>query len=123
MMLSHILRNLADDAAAEEALLAMGDLVLLAAVEEECAAYEEARGEYVAGAVRRFARMAGDEDWLAVMGKLERSDRPAEDFLRQTLGWALKRDREERMARPAAHSGCTCGGNQHHGHDHEPAAR
>ncbi len=119
MMLGHFLRNLADDAAAEEALFALGDLVLLAAVEEECAVQAEARGEYVAGAVRRFARMAGDGDWLAVMGKLERSDRPAADFLRQTLEWTLKRDRAERIAAPALASGCTCGGS----HGHEPAAR
>ncbi|MCU0818754.1 MAG: hypothetical protein MUF11_05505 [Beijerinckiaceae bacterium] len=115
MMLSHILRNLSDDAQADEALLGLGDLVLIAAVEEESRAHEEARGEYVAGAVRRFARMAGNEDWLAVMGKLERSDKPAEDFLRQTLQWALKRDRDERIAEPAGAHACSCGGGHGHG--------
>ncbi len=81
MMLSHILRAFTEDSAADEALLAMGDLVLIASVEQESAFHGEARGEYVSGAVRRFARMAGDEDWLAVMNTLERSDKPAEDFL------------------------------------------
>ncbi len=123
MMLSHILRAFTEDSAADEALLAMGDLVFIASVEQESAFHGEARGEYVSGAVRRFARMAGDEDWLAVMNTLERSDKPAEDFLRQTLGWALKRDREERMVQPATHSGCTCGGSHDHGQDHEPTAR
>jgi hypothetical protein len=119
MMLSHILRNLTDDRLAEEALIGLGDLVLLAAIETEAALFEEARGEYVVGAVRRFARLAKDEDWLAVMGKLERGDRPAEAFLTFVLHWALKRDSEERNPVVSGQSGCSCDEDHHHG----PAAR
>ncbi len=123
MMLSHILRAFTEHSIADEALLSMGDVVLIALVEQEGALQGETRGEYVSGAVRRFASIASDEDWLAVMNTLERSDKPAADFLRQALGWALKRDQEERLAEPA-HSGCGCGGNHHnHGHGHEPPAR
>jgi hypothetical protein len=119
MMLSHILRNLTDDRLAEEALIGLGDLVLLAAIDAEAALFEDARGEYVVGAVRRFARLAHDEDWLAVMGKLERGERPAEAFLTFVLNWALKRDRDERNPVASCQSGCTCAEDQHHG----PAAR
>jgi hypothetical protein len=115
MMLSHILRNLTDDRLAEEALIGLGDLVLLAAIEAEAALFEEERGEYVVSAVRRFARLANDEDWLAVMGKLERGKRPAEAFLTVVLHWALKRDSEERNLPNAIQSACSCGEDHHYG--------
>ncbi len=114
-MLSHILRGLTDDRTAEEALIGLDDLVLLASVETEAALFEEARGEYVVGAVRRFARAASDEDWLAVMGKLERGERPAEAFLAFVLHWALKRDREERNPHQGCQPACSCGEDHHHG--------
>lgn len=115
MMLSHILRGLMDDRAAEEALISLGDLVLLASVETEAAHFEETRSEYVVGAVRRFARLASDEDWLAVMGKLERGDRPAEAFLTFVLRWALKRDMEQRNPHNSCQPACACGEDRHHG--------
>ncbi|MCZ8188155.1 MAG: hypothetical protein O9308_17415 [Beijerinckiaceae bacterium] len=115
MMLSHILRDLTDDRLAEEALIGLGDLVLLAAIDTEAALFEETRGDYVAGAVRRFARLANDEDWLAVMGRLERGERPAEVFLTFVLHWALKRDSEERNPHPSCQPACSCGEDHHHG--------
>jgi hypothetical protein len=115
MMLSLVLRNLTNDRLAEEALVGLGDIVLLASIEAEAVLFEEARGEYVVGAVSRFARLANDEDWLAVMGKLERGERPAEAFLTYVLHWALKRDSEERSPNHRCQPACSCGEDNHHG--------
>lgn len=115
MMLSHILRNLTDDRLAEEALIGLGDLVLLTAIEAEAALFEETRGDYVVGAVRRFARLANNEDWLAVMGKLERGEHPAKAFLTFVLHWALKRDSDERNPPQGLQPACSCGEDHHHG--------
>lgn len=117
MMLSQILRCLTDDSRADEALIGLGDLVLLAAVETESGQFGETRGEYVAGAARRFAGLASDEDWLAVMGQLERGERPAEAFLAFVLRWALKRDHDERSSPSGLHPACSCGEDHNHGPD------
>ena len=107
MLLSDVLTRLQDEPTAEQALTALGDLVLVAEIDAARAPHEETLGEYVANASRRFAASAGDEDWLQLMGQLERAEAPAEACLRGMLRWALDRDSHPEEAATA----CTCGGS------------
>lgn len=108
MLLGEIMTALRDHGTAEVALASLGDIVLIAEVDEARAAHAESAGEYAAGAAERFANRASDEDWLALMTALERSHEPAATCLTTMLRWSVRRDLEERQ--PAAKGGCSCGG-------------
>lgn len=116
MLLSAIMTELGDDAAAEAALIALGDIVLLAAVDTARAEHDESVGEYVSGATRRFARLATDEDWLQLMTRLERADSPAGACLSTMVRWSLERDAREANGDSGPHQ-CSCGNGGGHGHD------
>jgi hypothetical protein len=114
MQLGEIIRDFSDGAKANEALLSCGDLTLIARIGETAGRYDETVGEYASGAIGRFANLASNEDWLAVMNKLERTDDPALSYLLHVLDWSLKRDAAEANASQEAntsHQGCTCGGH------------
>ena len=88
--------------------------VLLTRVDVMTTRFGESVGEYASGAVRRFANLAGSEDWLGLMNVLERATDPGAGCLTYMVGWSLKQDE----APPAshadsdhAHAGCTCGGS------------
>ena len=106
MQLGDLIRELDDDAYASEVLTASRDVVLMARVHATAERFEENAGEYVSGAVRRFANLAGDEDWLALMTAAERAEDPAIACLVHMIGWSLKAD-----TAPPAHpkQGCSCG--------------
>jgi hypothetical protein len=106
MQLGAIIRDFSEEARADEALLACGDLALMARVGEAADRYDETVGEYAAGAVRRFANLASSEDWLALMNAIERAEDPGFCCLTHMLNWSLKQDEAPRPA----HAGCTCGG-------------
>jgi len=110
MQLGEIIRGFSEEARANEALLACNDIVLFAQVGEAAERFEESVGEYAAGAVRRFANLAGSDDWLGLMNAIERADDPGIDCLTYMAKWSLKRD-EAPPAPAPAHHGCTCGGN------------
>jgi hypothetical protein len=109
MQLGQIIKSLTEEAAASEALLACNDMVLLAEVGEAAGRHEETLGEYAAGAVRRFANLAGSEDWLGLMNVIERADDPGIDCLTYMIKWSLKHDQAPPPA--TAQDGCSCGGN------------
>ncbi len=106
MQLGEIIRSFSEEAAADEALLARGDVVLLARIGETAGRYEETVGEYAAGAVRRFAGLASSEDWLALMNAIERAEDPGFTCLTHMLDWSLKRDEAESVR---IDGGCSCG--------------
>jgi hypothetical protein len=117
MQLGTLMARLEDEQQAGAALQALEDIVLFARVDAMGAEHDETPGEYVANAARRFAALANDEDWLAIMNAVEKSDDPGRAVLQRMLVWALDAD-----ARPAGEGcgggACTCGGagRQDHGH-------
>ena len=110
MQLGGIIRSLGEETAASEALLACNDIVLLARVGSAAGRYEETVGEYAAGAVRRFANLAGSEDWLGLMNVIERADDPGLRCLSYMVTWSLQQDDAPAAG---AHAGCSCGGQRH----------
>jgi len=89
-----------DDAG--EALAALGDLVLFAKVVAMGERFDESPAVYTAGAVARFAGGASDEDWVSLIGALERSGEPGQEFLVRALGWSLAHDAREVAQAPGA---------------------
>lgn len=87
-MLGTLIRDLADESKASEALLSIGDIALVARI-EHARRGDMTTGAYAAAAVARFADRAGDEDWLSLMGKMERADDPAAACLGAMIEWSL----------------------------------
>ncbi len=115
MLLGTLLRKLESTTYSAGLLESIGDLVLCARIEEMGARHDERPGDYAAAAVARFSQGASDEQWLALMTALERSEEPAATCLRHMAEWALEKDATPASAK--AHA-CTCGG-QGGGHDHD----
>ena len=109
MQLGQIIRSFGDETSAAEALIACGDIQLLASVDAMTRKFNESTGEYASGAVRRFANLASSEDWLGLMSAIERTDDPARTVLVKMLRWALARDAAELSGSEVAACGCKGG--------------
>jgi len=114
MLLGTMMSRLRDEDVATATLMELGDIVLAARVDAARDAYGESIGEYVTGAVQRFALLAQDEDWLGLMTALERSDNPAGACLTRMLSWSLVRDSSIDPGGTA--TSCSCGGGGCHDH-------
>ncbi|KAF0228123.1 MAG: hypothetical protein FD175_2229 [Beijerinckiaceae bacterium] len=112
MLLGTLLAKLETAAYSEVLLGEIGDLVLLTRIEAAGRHHGETPGDYASASVARFSQGASDEDWLAVMTALERSQEPAATCLRHMAEWALARDEQELASPEAPHSpkSCSCGG-------------
>jgi hypothetical protein len=66
--------------------------VLYAGVVATGERFGEDPATYTAGAVARFAGGARDEDWVGLLGAMERSQQPGQTFLAHAIRWALARD-------------------------------
>jgi hypothetical protein len=110
MLLGAIMNELRDETIAAAALIQLGDLALVARVDAARAPHDESIGEYVSGAAQRFARRASDEDWLALMTALERTDNPAVTCLTTMVWWSIASDAKA-FEPDAVASGCACGGS------------
>jgi hypothetical protein len=89
MMLGDLIAQLEDEALAAEALLATGDVVLIARVQ---AAAETARspvGAFLQEQIGRFSTCATADEWVAVMNAAGRDELPGAACLRVMLGVAL----------------------------------
>lgn len=106
MVLGQVLERLGDEALAAETLVALEDLNLMVRVEAAGRPFGEGIGEYSAGASRRFAHLASDEDWLALMTALERADDAGMACLKHMVEWALQRESEQ--ADDGCGGSCTC---------------
>jgi len=110
MLLGQVFERLGDEGFAAETLVALKDLPLMVEVETAGRLFGESLGEYAAGASRRFAAFAADEDWLALMTALERGDDAGTACLKHMLEWS---QRHETAASDdgCASSHCTCKGS------------
>ena len=112
MLLGAIMTQFQDEETAADALLSLGDIILLAQVEAARQAHDESVGAYVSGAAQRFSRQASDEDWLGLMTALERTSNPAASCLTTMVRWSMTQDATVLHANGAV-GRCSCG----NGHD------
>jgi hypothetical protein len=89
MLLGDLLGRFDDENVAQEAVLALGDLTLIARLRKAADADGAAFGSFAAGAVRRYAAEASDEEWTTLMGVLSRAPDPGSACLRRALAHVL----------------------------------
>lgn len=80
-MLGTLIMRLDRPGAAEEALLAAGELPLLAALSAAAARLDLPTGRFASLAVRRFVERAEDEDWLQLQAIMTGAEQPGLDAL------------------------------------------
>jgi len=76
MLLGDILARFDTPSFAEETVLTLGDLNLLARMRAQAETDGESLGEFARNAVHRFAAQASDEEWVTLIGALARADDP-----------------------------------------------
>jgi hypothetical protein len=88
IMLGDILARLTDETTAVEMVLGTGDLALLAAVREQAAAEGLNLAACVTQTVQRYATTAADEEWVTLMGMLNRTQNPGTICLQRAFAYA-----------------------------------
>jgi hypothetical protein len=87
-MLGDILHRLNDETVALEALLGAGDVMLVAAAQERAAAEGVDLATCVAQTAQRYAAQASDEEWITLIGALNRAPDPGAAYLRRAFEYA-----------------------------------
>ncbi len=87
-MLGDLLARLTDETTAIEILLQLGDLTLLETARGKAAAEGIELADCVAQTVQRYASTASDEEWVTLMGMLNRSQDPGATCLRRAFAYA-----------------------------------
>ncbi len=87
-MLGDLLANLNDEATALETLVQLGDLALLETARGKAAAEGLDLAAYVTQTVQCYASTASDEEWLTLMGLLNRAQDPAATCLKRAFAYA-----------------------------------
>jgi hypothetical protein len=107
MILGDVLRELEDPQLVAAALKQFTDPDLIAQAEKKAAAHGETLGEYASASVRLFSNAANDDDWVAMMGAMARTEDPGAICLRRMLEWAISRE-----AKSDSCCGGGCGGGE-----------
>ena len=90
MLLGDLIARFDDEAVAEEAVLALGDLAVLAALRERAAAMGLPIGACMAAAARRYADHASEEEWVTLLGQMGQAQDPGAVYLRRALAYACR---------------------------------
>ena len=87
-MLGDLLAQLTDETVAVETLLHLGDLALLETTRTKAAAEGIDLASCVTQTVQRYAATASDEEWVTLIGMLNRSADPGATCLKRAFGCA-----------------------------------
>jgi hypothetical protein len=90
IMLGDILARLTDETTAIETILGTGDLSLLATVQERAATDGVDLGACVTQTVQRYTHEASDEEWITLMGLLNRSPDPGTACIKRAFEHAAR---------------------------------
>jgi hypothetical protein len=89
MMMGDLLQQITDDATAAEIILGVGDLPMLNAMRERAEAEGLDLAAFSRGAVQHYVAHATDEEWVTVMGLVNRASDPAAACLKRAFSSAL----------------------------------
>ncbi len=89
-MLGDLLASLTDETTATETILRSGNLQLLTAAREQAAAEGLDLAAYVVRSLQRYTDAASDEEWITLMGLLNRSPDPGMTCLQRAFAYALR---------------------------------
>lgn len=91
MVLGDVIARLSDESFAEETLLGLSDLALLAELRARAESEGLDIGTYTAAAVNRYASNAPDEEWVSLIGAMSRARDPAATYLKRALAHDVRR--------------------------------
>ncbi|XSG82031.1 MAG: hypothetical protein ACPW61_13315 [Methyloligella sp. ZOD6] len=91
MVLGDLLARFGDETTVTEAVLGLGNLRLLAALRRRADEEGMTLGAFTTQAVRRYAEVAPDEEWITMMGLLDRATDPSLAFIERAL-WRTTHD-------------------------------
>ena len=89
-MLGEILARLTDETTAVETILGAGDLALLSAVKEQAAAEGLDLAASVTQTVQRYTHEASDEEWVTLIGLMNRANDPGAICLKRAFEHAQR---------------------------------
>jgi hypothetical protein len=89
-MLGDLLASLTDETTAIETILGAGDMKILAAVQKKAAAEGVELAAFVTQTVQRYVNEASDEEWITLMGLLNRSQDPGATCLARAFEYGLR---------------------------------
>src|SRR5688572_14221377 len=89
-MLGDILAKLTDEAGAVETILGAGDLTLLTAVQKQAAVDGTDLATCLVQTVQRYTNEANDEEWVTLMGQMNRALDPGAICLKRAFAHALR---------------------------------
>lgn len=100
MALGDLIARLSDEDVAEETLLNVTNLVLLAEFRARAEAEGLDLGTYTAAVVNRYASEAPDEEWVSLIGAMGRAHDPAATYLERALAYDVRRSAGTLRANP-----------------------
>lgn len=89
-MLGDLLASLTDETTAIETILGAGDMKMLAAVQTKATAEGVELAAFVTQTVQRYMNEASDEEWITLMGLLNRSQDPGATCLARAFEYGLR---------------------------------
>lgn len=89
MLLGDLLSRFTDESIAAETIVGLGDLPLIAKLREQAEASGLSLGAFAAGAMRRYAAEASEEEWVTLMGALRRAQDPGIICLQRAFAHVL----------------------------------
>ncbi|HEY5216311.1 MAG TPA: hypothetical protein VIJ17_05400 [Pseudolabrys sp.] len=89
-MLGDILARLTDETTAVETILGAGDVALLAAVQQRAAADGLDLAACLTQTVQRYTNEASDEEWITLIGIMNRSQDPGTACIKRAFEVALR---------------------------------
>jgi hypothetical protein len=89
-MLGDVLARLTDETAAVETILGAGDLTLLTMVKERAAAEGLDLAACVTQTVQRYTHEASDEEWVTLLGLMNRANDPGAVCLKRAFEQAQR---------------------------------
>ena len=89
-MFGEILARLTDETTAVETILGAGDLALLSAVKEQAAAEGLDLAACVTQTVQRYTHEASDEEWVTLIGLMNRANDPGAICLKRAFEHAQR---------------------------------
>jgi len=89
-MLGDILAKLTDEASAVETILNAGDLTLLTAAKRQAAAEGLDLATCVVQTVQRYTNEADDEEWVTLIGLMNRTNDPGAICLKRAFDHASR---------------------------------
>ena len=89
MLLGDLIARLFDETVAEEAILGLSDLALLAQLRARAEASKLDLGAYAEAAASRYASEASDEEWITLMGAMGRAQDPGAVYLKRALAYIV----------------------------------